>query len=82
VPSWAEITGKPALFSGSYADLTNKPAEIELSTAVLQIVLFEVLTQTQINALSPVRGKVIINSTSNCLQWYDGTKWRIFAMTN
>lgn len=85
--TWDSLAGKPLTFSPavhshSYNDLTDKPEEVQLSEAVLQVVLFEVLTQVQINALTPVKGKVIINSTTNCMQWYDGTKWRIFAMTN
>ena len=97
VPSWAEITGKPSLFSGSYLDLTNKPSlfsgsyldltdkpgEIELSEAIVQIkVLFQVLTQAQINILTPIKGQIVINSTDNALQWYDGTQWHTFATTN
>ena len=83
VPSWAEITGKPIFFSGSYLDLTDKPGEIELSEAILQIpVLFQVFTQVQINTLTPIKGQVVINSTDNALQWYDGTQWHTFATTN
>jgi hypothetical protein len=64
-------------------EVINKPAEVELSTAILQVpVLFEVLTQIQINALTPVKGKVVINSTDNVMQWYNGVKWIVFATTN
>jgi hypothetical protein len=85
--TWDSLAGKPLTFppaahTHDYTTLTNLPGSIQLQAAVLQVVLFEVLTQTQINALSPAKGKVVINSTSNCLQWYDGAKWRIFAMTN
>ena len=30
--SWDEVTGKPSLFSGSYADLTNKPTAVSAFT--------------------------------------------------
>jgi hypothetical protein len=68
VPTWAEITGKPTLFSGSYpdltnkptlfsgsyTDLTNKPGEIELQTAIssLKGLLPPRYTTEQINAFT------------------------------
>lgn len=65
-----------------YVDITNKPDEIELSKAILQVMLFDIKTQPEIATLKPVRGVVIINSTDNVLQWYDGTKWCVFITAN
>ena len=64
--------------------MLNKPGEIELATALPQLngIAFPVKTQTEINALTPVRGLVIINATDNVMQWYNGTKWVVFATTN
>jgi hypothetical protein len=74
---------KPIGWKPDYnTDILNVPEEVELSVAILQIpVLFEILTQTQINALALTRGKVVINSTDNVMQWCDGTKWNVF-LTN
>lgn len=81
-----DILGLPTLFSGSYLDLKDKPAELELDVAISQLkgIDFPVLTQTEINALPvPVKkGKVVINSTANVMQWFDGTTWKIFPTTN
>lgn len=90
VPSWNDVTGKPVFSivatSGSYLDLKDKPAELELDVAISQLkgIDFPVLTQTEINALPvPVKkGKVVINSTANVMQWFDGTTWKIFPTTN
>lgn len=70
---------RPVSWKPDYnTDIVNKPQEVELGTAVIEIPLFKVMTQAEINALVPQKGRVVINSTDNVLQWYDGTKWNIF----
>jgi hypothetical protein len=83
VPTYAEITGKPTLFSGSYTDLTNKPESIELADAILSMsgIKLPVLTTTQINALTPVVGLLVYDSTLNVLKIYVGT-WKIVITAN
>ena len=98
VPSWAEITGKPNLFSGSYLDLTNKPSlfsgsyldltdkpgEIELSEALSQLpgIQSRPLTQAQIDALTPTEGLEVYNLTIHAKQYYDGTVWKTIITAN
>ena len=79
-PLYRPITWKPDYET----EVLNKPGEIELATALPQLngIAFPVKTQTEINALTPVRGLVIINATDNVMQWYNGTKWVVFATTN
>ena len=38
-------------------------------------VVFQPMTQTERDALTPVAGGVIYNSTTNKLQCYNGTTW-------
>jgi hypothetical protein len=65
-------------------EVINKPDEVELAVALptLNGIPFPVKTQAEINALTPVKGLVLINSTDNVMQWYNGTKWIVFATTN
>jgi hypothetical protein len=76
VPAWAEITGKPVLFSGnytdlagkptlfsgSYTDLTNKPAEVDLVTAIPQLPYLGIPSKTtaEINSLVIPAGVIAI----------------------
>jgi hypothetical protein len=82
VPTWNEVTGKPIFHlvatSGSYNDLLNKPAEIQLETTLptLPGIRLPVLTQTQISALTPVKGLILFNDTDGVLQIYNGTVWK------
>jgi hypothetical protein len=86
VPAWAEITGKPTLFSGSYADLTNKPAEIDLTTAMgnLPYMMIPSRTTTEINALVVPSGSVALvwDRTLGVLKIWNGTQWKIYITAN
>ena len=89
---WSDVLSKPLLFppiahTHDYdIDLTNKPGTIQLQEAISQMpgIDFPVLTQAEINALVlPIKkGKIVINSTANAMQWYDGLTWKIFPTTN
>jgi len=76
-----DLLYRPITWKPDYnTDILNIPDTTELSAAILQVpVLFQILTQVQINALTPVRGQVVINSTDNIMQWYNGTEWVIFV---
>lgn len=88
VPAWSEITSKPAFATvattGSYVDLINKPATQELADALATLsgLKIPVLTQTQINALIPVKGLVLFNDTESVLQIYTGTVWKVIISAN
>jgi hypothetical protein len=88
VPSWGEITAKPSFapvaVSGSYDDLVDKPAVLELSEAIpaLSGVKLPVMTQAQINNLTPSKGMIIFNDTDNVLQIYNGTVWKTIITGN
>jgi hypothetical protein len=87
VPTWNEVTSKPVFHivatSGNYNDLSNKPEPIELEAALptLPGIRLPVLTQTQINALVPVKGLLLFNDTDGVLQIYNGTVWKV-VITN
>ena len=87
LPSWNDVIGKPLFHavatSGSYNDLKDKPVTTELSEALptLSGIRLPVLTQTQINALTPVKGLLLWNDTEGVLQVYSGTAWKTI-MTN
>jgi hypothetical protein len=86
IPTWAEITGKPTLFSGSYTDLTNKPAEIDLTTAMgnLPYVLIPQRTTTEINAIVLPAGSVALvwDKTIGVLKIWNGVNWKIYITAN
>lgn len=88
VPTWSEITSKPTFstvaISGSYNDLINKPAPQELADALAALsgLKIPVLTQIQINSLTPVKGLILYNSTEDVLQIYTGTVWKIIISAN
>jgi len=84
VPIWTEITDKPTTYPSDWTTTANKPGEIELGIAISQLsaIKFPVLTQAQIDTLVPELGFVLINSTANAMQWYNGTKWQTFPTTN
>lgn len=95
--TWTLVAGKPLVFNPDltvtnplykpisyvpdYSEITNKPAEVELATAIIQVpVLIKVLTQTQINALTPQVGEQVFNLTDTTLQLWIGTKWVTFIV--
>ena len=84
VPTWAEITGKPVLFSGNYQDLTNKPSEIDLQAAIQTLPGLQPprLTQAQINALTPIEGIIVYNLTTHLMQYWNGSIWKIYTSVN
>jgi hypothetical protein len=81
--SYLDLTNKPLLFSGSYTDLTNTPQSIELADAILSLqgIKLPVLTTVQINALTPVVGLLVYDSTLNVLKIYTGT-WKTIITGN
>jgi len=81
VPTWAEITSKPLTFAPTAhthtsADVTGT---VELATAISQMqgVKLPVLTTAQINALAPVAGLLVYDSSLNVLKIGNGTLWKI-----
>lgn len=82
VPTWAEILSKPVFATvattGSFTDLVNVPEMMELEVALPSLlgIKLPVLTQTQINALTPVKGLLLINDTDAVLQYFNGTVWK------
>ena len=83
VPSWNDVLGKPAFSavatSGSFNDLTDVPEFIEIEEALplLDGIKLPVLTQAEIDALTPVKGLLLWNDTDNVLQVYNGSTWKI-----
>ena len=88
VPTWNEILSKPIFATvattGSFTDLVNVPDFMELEVALPSLpgIKLPVLTQTQINALVPVKGLLLFNDTDGVLQIYTGTVWKVVATTN
>ena len=82
VPAWNDILGKP-LFSavatsGSFNDLKDVPEFIEIEEALplLDGIRLPVLTQAEINALTPAKGLLLFNDTEGVLQIYNGSTWK------
>ncbi len=88
VPAWNEVINKPVFAAvattGSYNDLANKPETQELATALPELpgIRLPVLTQTQINALVPVKGLIVFNDTDGVLQIWNGLVWKIIITSN
>jgi hypothetical protein len=81
-PTWNEITGKPPLFSGSYVDLTDKPPEIELSTALESLGFYLGKTTAEINAIVPANGfGIAFDKTLNVYKVY-ANGWKILITSN
>lgn len=82
VPAWNDVLDKP-LFSavatsGSFNDLKDVPEFIEIEEALplLDGIRLPVLTQAEINALTPVKGLLLFNDTEGVLQIYNGSTWK------
>lgn len=82
VPAWNDVLDKP-LFSavatsGSFNDLKDVPEFIEIEEALplLDGIKLPVLTQAEINALTPVKGLLLFNDTEGVLQIYNGSTWK------
>lgn len=88
VPTWSEILSKPTFATvattGSFTDLVNVPEMMELEVALPSLpgIKLPVLTQTQINALTPVKGLLLFNDTDGVLQIYNGTLWKTIITNN
>jgi hypothetical protein len=88
VPVWNDVLDKPVFSAvattGSYNDLTDKPETMELEVALPSLpgIKLPVLTQTQINALVPVKGLLLFNDTDGVLQIFNGTVWKTIVTTN
>ena len=82
--TWDDITGKPVLFSGSYNDLTDKPAEIDLQEAIsqLSILIVPKLTAAQIASLTPLAGSLVYDTTAGVLKLGNGTVWKTLITSN
>ena len=88
VPSWSDVTSKPSFATvattGSYNDLNNRPQTTDLADAISSLPGFKlpVLTQGEINAITPAKGLILYNSTDDVLQIYTGTAWKIIVSAN
>lgn len=69
---------KNIVVGGATEKPSNASTGIELA-GTTKAVLFSRLTTTQRNALTPLEGMVIANTTTNTLDYYDGTQWLSFA---
>lgn len=80
--TWESVLNKPTFanvaVTGSWNDLKDKPAELNLSEAILSLpTVIPVLTTTQINALTGVaNGKLVYDSSLNVLKIYAGGTWK------
>lgn len=83
VPMWNEVLGKPVFSAvattGSFNDLADVPEFIEIEEALplLDGIKLPVLTQAEINALTPVKGLLLFNDTEGVLQIYNGVTWKV-----
>jgi hypothetical protein len=77
-------TFTPSLHSHFYNDLIDKPGEIELTEALqqLRIPVIPCLTTIQINALTPILGLLVCDTTLGVLKMGTGKTWKILATTN
>jgi hypothetical protein len=82
MPTWANVLDKPVFSavatSGSFNDLKDVPEFIEIEEALplLDGIKLPVLTQAEINALTPVKGLLLFNDTEGVLQIYNGSTWK------
>jgi len=83
VPLWNEVLDKPVFSAvattGSFNDLADVPEFIQIEEALplLDGIKLPVLTQTEIDALTPVKGLLLFNDTEGVLQIYNGTTWKV-----
>jgi len=78
-----DLLYKPISYVATYAGLPDKPESVELADAILSLqgIKLPVLTTTQINALTPVVGLLVYDSTLNVLKIYVGT-WKVIITAN
>lgn len=70
---------KPISYSPTWDEITGKPQEQELSSALSQLngIRLPVLTTAQINALPPQMGLLVYDSSLNVLKIHNGVEWKI-----
>ena len=83
VPLWNEVLDKPVFSAvattGSFNDLADVPEFIQIEEALplLDGIKLPVLTQTEIDALTPVKGLLLFNDTEGVLQIYGNSGWKV-----
>ena len=102
IVDWASVTNKPLTFPPSthnhdalykpisyvpdWSQITNKPAEIELLSAIPQLVYLPIPQKTtaQINALVIPAGTIALvwDSTLGVLKIWNGTVWKTYITAN
>lgn len=100
IVDWASVTNKPTTFPPSvhnhdalykpisyvppWAEITNKPAEIDLQAAILTLQGLAIprLTTVQINALTPSEGILVWDTTLKVMKVGSGTAWKVLITAN
>jgi len=72
MPSLTELYSSRDSVAEALADTTDINTAIE----ALQYITLPILTQTQINALTPAVGMFVFNSTTGYLNYYSSGAWR------
>jgi len=86
--TWATVSGKPTFAtvatSGSYVDLSDKPAEIELQAAIssLNVLVIPKKTTTEIAAMTPTAGSFVYDVTLNVLKIGNGSVFKVLITAN
>lgn len=70
------VDGRIDTIKAAIADTSDLLTEIE----ALPYIKLPVLTQTQINALTPATGMFVLNSTSGYITYYSNGAWREIAL--
>ena len=80
---WTDIIGKPATYppdvhTHSWTSITDKPAEVELQTAISQmsVLVIPKKTTVEITAMAPAAGSFVYDVTLNVLKIGNGTVWK------
>jgi len=70
---------KPISYTPTYAELPDKPGEVELQEAISQLsgIKLPVLTTVQIDALTTEAGTLVYDATLNVLKINTGNLWKI-----
>jgi len=87
--TWSTLAGKPVAFppeshTHDYADLTNKPEEVELQEALssLPVIVIPKKTTAEIAAMTPTAGSFVYDVTLNVLKIYSGSVWKTLITAN
>jgi len=80
---WTDIIGKPATYSPAahthaWTEITDKPDEVELQTAISQmsVLVIPKKTTVEITAMTPAAGSFVYDVTLNVLKIGNGTVWK------